>query len=121
MYIDVTEPGATDTERTVWRFNLIVSYGLRPAQLNTVAKLVQTRTTKRHKWALDPALSFDPEERHNRGKQPWPAPIEIAHAAAAQFADALHRAVDSAYAERERQIFGAKPSPVPSAASPTRS
>jgi hypothetical protein len=99
MYIDVVEPGATDTERTVWRFNLIVSYGLRRPQLDTVAKLVQTRKTKRHKWVLDPRLSFDPEDWRNRGKRPWPAPKELAHVAATQFADELRKAIDSTYAK----------------------
>lgn len=97
MFIDVTEPDATFTNRTVWRFNVIVSYGRSTPKLEPVAKLVQARKSRRHKWIDDPSRGFYPDDWRNRGKRPPQAPIDIALEAAEQFAQALREAVVDQY------------------------
>lgn len=105
MHIDIVEPGATDTSRTLWRFAVVFSYGERLLSLKTNGKLVQYRDNKRCKWRNDTSNSYDPSTWVHRDGAPPRPPFAIATAAADKTAEMvtkeLHRMVREAYAVEE--------------------
>lgn len=62
MRFQVVQDGATDTERTVFTFDVSIGFG-DGLRVSLDSALVQARQSRRHGWKADDMLSFS---RHDR-------------------------------------------------------